>query len=269
MAKGIRERHSRACRASKGGRCSCDPTFEAQLWNPAEGRPLRRSFQNQAEAKTWLRDARTALRRGRSVVRAAPSLERAGEAWLEQARSGVIRARGGHAYKPATVRGYEQALRLRAYPVLGPEPLDEISRADLQQLVDELAAEGLASTTIETTINAIRAIYRHEIGRDRLKANPTRNLTLPSGGERRERFPTPDEAQALLAVLAEGDRAIWATAFYAGLRRGELRALRDQAVDLEAGEIRVVAGWDAVEGEQPTKGGERRTVPSSESCGPS
>jgi integrase len=54
---------------------------------------------------------------------------------------------------------------------------------------------------------------------------------------------------------------VWATAFYAGLRRGELMALRDQAVDLDAGEIRVVAGWDAVEGEQPTKGRERRTVP--------
>lgn len=261
MAAGIRERHSRACRAVKGGRCSCEPTFEAQLWDPTEGRPLRRSFHNQAEARTWVRDARTALRRGRTIVRAVPSLQQAGEAWLGQARAGVIRARGGHAYKPATLRGYEQSLRLRAYPTLGTEPLDEIARADLQQLVDELVAEGHAATTIETTVNAVRAIYRHEIGRDRLKVNPTRGLTLPSGGNRRERFPTPTEARALLAVLPEPDRAIWATAFYAGLRRGELRALRDQAVDLDAGEIRVEAGWDAIEGEQPTKGRERRTVP--------
>jgi integrase len=84
---------------------------------------------------------------------------------------------------------------------------------------------------------------------------------LPSGGERRERFATPVEARALLAALLDTDRAVWATAFYAGLRRGELRALRDQAVDLDAKEIHVVAGWDSVEGEQPTKGRERRTVP--------
>jgi integrase len=38
-------------------------------------------------------------------------------------------------------------------------------------------------------------------------------------------------------------------------------ALRDQAVDLKASEVRVVAGWDDVEGEQETKGRERRTVP--------
>ncbi len=120
---------------------------------------------------------------------------------------------------------------------------------------------GLAPTTIETTVNAIRAIYGHEIGRDRLKANPTRGLILPSGGERRERFATPAEAKALLTALSDEDRAVWATAFYAGLRRGELLALRDDAIDLDAGEIRVVAGWDPVEGEQPTKGRERRTVP--------
>jgi integrase len=54
---------------------------------------------------------------------------------------------------------------------------------------------------------------------------------------------------------------VWACAFFAGLRRGELMALRDRAVDLDAGEMRVVAGWDAVAGEQPTKGRENRTVP--------
>jgi integrase len=86
-------------------------------------------------------------------------------------------------------------------------------------------------------------------------------VTLPSGGNRRERFATPAEAKALLVVLPEDDRAVWATAFYAGLRRGELMALRDQAIDLKAGEIRVHAGWDPEEGEQETKGRARRTVP--------
>jgi integrase len=261
MAKGIRERHTRSCRTRAGGRCDCNPSYEAQLWHPGERRPVRKTFRDQAEARTWVRDARVALRRGRAVAREVATLERAGEAWLEHARAGVIRARGGHAYKPATERAYEAALRLRAYPSFGREPLDEISRADMQTLVDELSADGLAATTIETTINAIRAIFRHEIGRDRLKLNPTRGVTLPSGGGRRERFATPAEARALIAAVGDADRAIWATAFYAGLRRGELMALRDQAVDLDAGEIRVVAGWDVIEGEQPTKGRERRTVP--------
>jgi integrase len=41
---------------------------------------------------------------------------------------------------------------------------------------------------------------------------------------------------------------LWATAFYAGLRRGELRALRWTDVDLAAGVIRVEQSWDVKEG---------------------
>lgn len=42
---------------------------------------------------------------------------------------------------------------------------------------------------------------------------------------------------------------VWALAFYAGLRRGELRALRVDYVDFDAGLVRVRRGWYDVEGE--------------------
>jgi integrase len=90
--------------------------------------------------------------------------------------------------------------------------------------------------------------------------NPTRGVTLPTRGNRRERFATPEEAKTLVAALPENDRAVWATAFYAGLRRGELMARRDQAINFDASEIRVIAGWDP-EGEQATKRRASRTVP--------
>jgi integrase len=53
----------------------------------------------------------------------------------------------------------------------------------------------------------------------------------------------------LLAELSPNDRSLWATAVNAGLRRGELRALRWHDVDAAAGVIHVRRGWDAVEGE--------------------
>jgi hypothetical protein len=43
-------------------------------------------------------------------------------AWLAGAADGSIRDRSGDVYKPSFVRGYEQALRLRVLPVLGPVP---------------------------------------------------------------------------------------------------------------------------------------------------
>jgi integrase len=55
---------------------------------------------------------------------------------------------------------------------------------------------------------------------------------------------------------------LWATAIYAGLRRGELYALRWEDVDLAAGVIHVRHGWDAVEGEiEPKSRRGRRRVP--------
>jgi integrase len=89
-----------------------------------------------------------------------------------------------------------------------------------------------------------------------------RGALAASGRSRRERFASPGEAEALIAAVPTEDRTVWATAMYAGLRRGELRALRVQALDLAAGVIRVERGYDAVEGEIELKSGAgRRKVP--------
>ena len=69
--------------------------------------------------------------------------------------------------------------------------------------------------------------------------------------------------EALIARLdSVKDRALWATAIYAGLRRGELMALRREDVDLATGVIHVRRGWDASEGEIAPKSAQgRRRVP--------
>jgi hypothetical protein len=128
--RGIEERHARSCRSTKGGRCDYEPTFRPWVWT-GEKRLRGKPTKSIAEAQQWRRDAKVAVRRGRTIQTTAPTLSDAAEAWLELARNCVVRARGGHPYKPATIRGYERALRLRAYPKLGDEPLDEIARADM------------------------------------------------------------------------------------------------------------------------------------------
>ena len=42
MAKGIEERHARSCRSRKGGRCDCEPTFQANVWDGE--RRIRKTF---------------------------------------------------------------------------------------------------------------------------------------------------------------------------------------------------------------------------------
>jgi integrase len=87
-------------------------------------------------------------------------------------------------------------------------------------------------------------------------------LTLPAVRECRERVARPAEAQALLAALPPADQAIWATALYAGLRRGELQALRWRDIDFQAGVIRVERSWDEKAGPiAPKSRAGRRRVP--------
>jgi integrase len=87
-------------------------------------------------------------------------------------------------------------------------------------------------------------------------------LQLPAVRGRRERYASPDEAEALIAAVPIEDRATWATAMSGGLRLGELRALRVEDVDLAVGVIRVEDGWDPREGRIELKShGGRRKVP--------
>jgi integrase len=106
----------------------------------------------------------------------------------------------------------------------------------------------LSASTIQVALLPLRAIFRRALGRGELAVNPCTGLQLPAVRGRRERYASPEEAEALIAAVPIGDRAIWATATYAGLRLGELRALRVDDVDLAAGVIRVERGWDPAEG---------------------
>jgi integrase len=72
----------------------------------------------------------------------------------------------------------------------------------------------------------LRAIFRRAVSRGELPVNPCDGLELAAVRGRRDRIADPAEAEALIAAAPTHDRAIWATALYAGLRRGELQALR-------------------------------------------
>jgi integrase len=77
-----------------------------------------------------------------------------------------------------------------------------------------------------------------------------------------KRVVAPMDAEAMIAALEPAERALWATAMYAGLRRGELIGLRREDIDLATGVLHVRRGWDMLEGEIAPKSRQgRRKVP--------
>ncbi len=229
---GIRVRHSRSCPANDGGTCTqgrrdgCTPAFEAWVYSKRDGKKIRRSFPTLAAAKGWRADASSALRRGTLRATTSTTVRDAAAAWLEGARTEAIRTRSGDAYKPSALRGYESALRDRMLPELGAAKLSEVRRADVQDIVERLLAQGLDPSTIRNAIMPLRVIYRRALARGDVAVNPTAGLELPAVRGKRDRIASPGEAAQLIEALPINDRALWATAMYAGLRRGELFALR-------------------------------------------
>jgi len=214
-----------------------------------------------AEATAWLAKARGEAANGSRRASSPLTLREAWEAFYAAAKAGAARSAAGKPYKPSTLRGYERAWR-RVDPELGAHRLDAIRRADLQALVDRWAAAGVPAATIRNGLDPVRTIYRRAMVRDQVAVNPTINLEVPHVNNARERFATREEAAALVAALPPNERALWATAFYGGLRRGELRALRWAHVDLAGGLIHVQRAWDDVEGDGEVKSpASRRRVP--------
>jgi integrase len=232
---GIVERHARFCAARtaaarrEGARCSCTPSFEAWTWSPRDGRKIRRSFPTPSAAKVWRRDAASDVARGRMRAPTTSTIADEAQSWIERAERGEVRARGGRPYKPSVIRQYRADLERYIIPALGSVKVSQLRRRMVQEmLVDQLVAQGLSGSRIRGVLNGLRAVLRRSLQADELQLDPTTRLDLPAGHRARQRAASPAEAEALLEALAEEDQPLWATAFYAGLRRGELRALRDQ-----------------------------------------
>jgi integrase len=259
---GIEVRHRKGCASRQGGTCDCRPSYRAVVYDARARRRIQRSFPTRAAAARWRADAEVDLRRG-ALAAAPPMMVRdAADALIEGMRAGTIRTRSGDAYRPKTIRGYHQALRAYVLPDLGGVRLTELHRNDVQDLVERLLRRGADPSTLRNALMPLRVICRRARNRGYLVVNPTEGLELPAVRSRRDRIADPVEAAALLAAVPELDRPAWATAMYAGLRLGELQALRVEDVDLDEEVIHVRRGWDQYEGEQePKSRAGRRRVP--------
>lgn len=262
MAAGIDTRHQRACRSRTGGRCNCAPTYRARVFDAGSGRRLAKTFPTHAAAKTWRQDATIAVRSGTLAGSRTPLVTDALDALIDGMVSGSILDRSGKPYKPATCRSYKRTADKYLKPALGRWRLPEVRRRDVQALVEDLRGRGLQPATVHNIIDPLRVVYRRAMHRDEVTVDPMYRLELPAVRGRRDRIANPERAHALLAALPDGERPLWAVAFFAGLRVGELRALRWHDIDFENGIIRVRRGWDDVEGEVDvkTRSG-RRDVP--------
>ncbi len=171
------------------------------------------------------------------------------DVWIAGAEGGTIRNRSGDQFKPSTLRGYRAAMDRRILADLGGAKLSALRREHVQAVADRMLGEGADPSRIRNALMPLRVVFRRALARGEVAVNPTSALELPAVRGRRGRIAASGEAAGLLAALAESDRALWVTALYGGLRRGELMALRWEDVDLASGIIQVEQSYDPKEHE--------------------
>jgi integrase len=167
-------------------------------------------------------------------------------------------------WKPSTRVDYRSLLRVHLLPPFGDLSVDAVSRARVERWRSELIRrDGVSRRNANKLLSTLHAIFEYGRENHGLHSNPAagiRKLKETYDSAQFEFF-SPEEVRALCrAAASEQDAAIYLTAGFAGLRRGELLALRWRDVDFANSSIRVMGSYAHGEVTLP-KSGRARTVP--------
>jgi integrase len=168
-------------------------------------------------------------------------------------------------HKASTLHNKENRLRRDVLPVLGDKPIDHIGVADKDKLASKLKERGLKASTINNSLGALGSILRYAEEIEVIDSAPaSRFLKVP---EAKYDFFTFEEYDRILKVapdIRSSERlAKLLVSADAGLRLGEVRALKWEDIDFVAGHLTVNHSyWRKIIG--PPKGGRSRKIPMTE-----
>ncbi len=235
-----------------------------KLLGPAwsgRGRPPAGYFTRRT-AQDWLVGFLDEARRGASagVVSTGVTFAEAAEEYLRFAEQ-------DRGCKPSTIRGYRSQLTAHLLPAFGAMQLEDITVHEIERWRagisgSRAARPVLSNKTKNHQLVLLHAIFRRAVKVYGLPRNPLDNVDryrVRASGDI-EVF-SPEEIWALVRSAASDiDGAIYLTAAFTGLRRGELLGLRWRDIDFEASTIRVRASYAAGRLTTP-KSGKVRAVP--------
>ena len=229
-------------------------------WRDPSGAKRHKTFRTKKEASTFLAQIELSMSSGAYVSPHAGRLlfgDHARE-WMKSWN-----------HERTTNARDESIMRTHVLPKWSDWQLGKIDHLSVQTWVTELSAMKSRATVAECK-RLMTGVMRSAIRNKLIGSDPTEGVKLPKRRIRDtdERLLTREEVryQLLLAVQPERYRVFVATAAFAGLRWGEVAGLCADAVDLDAGVVRVIRTVTEVAGHTefkpfPKSRAGRRTVP--------
>jgi integrase len=181
------------------------------------------------EAKKKLEEAKRKAGQGMLVASSKQTLHDFLDYWLETIAPSI---------EPSTVGNYRGHMK-RTHTALGHMPIQRITRHHIQQFVNALNEE-LAPSTVHTIFTILDMALDAAVKWKLLEANPCAHVILPKLVIPEQEVLTPEQAKHLVTFVADQELEPFVyLALGAGMRRGEICALRWSDVDFEKNLIHV------------------------------
>ncbi len=230
-----------------------------QAWT-GRGRPAA-GYLTKRLAEDWLYETLAAARRGTlpGAVRTGATFDDAVAEWLRYVEH-------DRDCKPSTLSHYRSTVNAHLRPAFSGMRIEDITTRQIEAWRSTLGRERTKPVSNRTRNNAVGVLHgvleraRKVFG---LPHNPAADIEplRERYDATRFAFYSPEEVLALArAAASEQDAAIFLTAAYTGLRRGELVALRWRDVDFSRDAIRVRGSYANGQLTLP-KSGKGRAVP--------
>ncbi|MBF0480710.1 MAG: site-specific integrase [Desulfovibrionaceae bacterium] len=146
--------------------------------------------------------------------------------------------------KPKSMRREKELWKLWVAPTVGSKPLKQVSPLDLERMKKRLAAVGRSARTIQYALALVRQMFNHARKAGLFAGDsPTKQVSKTKVVNQRVRFLSPEEAEQLLATLAEYSQDVHDQALlslFSGCRWGEVAGLTWGNVDFNSNNLHLL-----------------------------
>jgi hypothetical protein len=105
------------------------------------------------------------------------------EEFTAAAAEGRVANRSGRPYRPSSLRDLRGLLRYHVARTIGYMRLEDVSRDDIQGMLDRLAADRLSESRIRSLVSAVRALFGYAIERGWVEFSPANGLLIAQPDE--------------------------------------------------------------------------------------
>lgn len=203
------------------------------------GKRRLKTFQRKKDAEKWWSEANYEVAHGiHTPASASVTVSDAAGLWLEHGRAEGL--------ERSTIEQRERHVGLHITPFIGSLKLSDLSAPRVYAFLDELRDNGRSLAMRRKVLTSLKSLVSHAQGRGLVAQNAARSVRLK--GKAREEghemragveLPTKSELRAMMDNAPPRWRPFIVTAIFTGMRASELRGLRWEDVDLDAGVIHV------------------------------